>query len=102
RAQTRGIIFPSWAASMAAFRDPEGLMQLANKCYVAFTAGPPSIPFAQVQNVQAELVNVDWQLVAEKIVADLISKKAFDRTQSTAFEAKAHLRAPFSRYAQAI
>jgi hypothetical protein len=102
RAKTKGIIFPSWAASMFAFREPEGLMRLANSCYVAFTGGPPSIPFAQIHDVHADLVIVDWQLVAEKIVSDLVSKKAFARTETTVFKATANLRAPLSHYSQAI
>ncbi|PYL52473.1 MAG: hypothetical protein DMF29_10800 [Verrucomicrobia bacterium] len=59
RPKGRGVIFPSWAASMFAFREPEGLMQLADTCHIAFTGGPPSIPFAQVRDVHAELVMVD-------------------------------------------
>ena len=102
RTNTKGIIFPSWAASMFAFREPEGLMQLANSCHIAFTGGPPSVPFAQVQDVHVELVIVDWQLVAEKIVGDLISKKALVRAETTVLKAKAHLRAPLIQYAQVI
>ncbi len=100
--RTKGIIFPSWAASMFAFREPEGLMQLANNCHIAFTGGPPSIAFAQVHDVHVELVIVDWQLVAEKIVSDLISKKAFERAEATVFKASAHVRAALSQYAQVI
>ncbi len=102
RGKTRGIIFPSWAASMFAFREPEGLMQLAERCHVAFSGGPPCIPFARVHEVHTDLVIVDWQLVAEKIVSDLISKKAFARSETTVFKAKAHLRAVLSQYAQMI
>jgi hypothetical protein len=102
RVKTRGVIFPSWAASMFAFREPEGLMQLANSCHIAFTGGPPSIAFAQVHDVHVELVIVDWQLVAEKIVTDLISKKTFERAEITVFKATAHLRAPLREYAQVI
>jgi hypothetical protein len=100
--KNRGIIFPSWAASQFAFREPEALMDLAERCHVAFTGGPPSIPFAQVRDVRAELVVLDWQLVAERIVADLISKKAFDGGVTTLFEAAAHIRAPLNRYSQVI
>lgn len=100
--KTSGIIFPSWAASMFAFREPEGLIELAEVCHVAFTGGAPSIPFAQVREVRVDLVVVDWQLVAEKIVSDLISKKAFDRGEATIFHAKAELRAPLSQHSQVI
>ena len=98
----RGIIFPSLAAAMFAFRVPEALAKLMSRARVALTGGPVSIPFAQVPDVAADLVVVDWQLVAEQIVSDLINRKAFDRAEITVFEAKAHLRAPLSQYAQRL
>jgi hypothetical protein len=97
-----GIIFPSKAAAMYAFRAPEALAKLMSRAHVAFTGGPMSIPFAQVPNFGADLVVVDWQLVAEQIVNDLISRKAFDRGETTVFEAQAHIRAPLSQYAQSL
>lgn len=98
----RGIIFPSLAAAMFAFRAPEGLAKLMSHSRVAFTGGPVSIPFAQVPDVSADLVVVDWQLVAEQIVTDLISKKAFDRAETTVFKAQAVLGAPLNQYAQSL
>jgi hypothetical protein len=52
--------------------------------------------------VAADLVMVDWQLVAEQIVSDLINRKAFDRSQVTVFEAKAHLQAALSQHVQSL
>jgi hypothetical protein len=98
----RGIIFPSLAAAMFAFRAPEALAKLMSRARVALTGGPVSIPFAKVPDVAADLVVVDWQLVAEQIVSDLIDRKALDRAQTTVFEAKAHLRAPLIQYAQRL
>jgi hypothetical protein len=100
--QTRGLIFPSWAASMFAFREPEGLMDLAKRSHVAFIGGAPAIPFARVRDVRADLVFVDWQLIAEKIVNDLISQNAFEGREPTVFEAKTRLRASLSQYAEAL
>ena len=100
--KAKAIIFPSWAASLFAFRDPEGLMKLLNTAPVAFTGGAPSFPFARVRNVRAELVSVDWQLVAGKIVTDLVSKKAGAQDETTAFWAKACIRADLSQFAQTI
>jgi hypothetical protein len=98
----RGIIFPSMAAAMFGFRAPEALARLMSRARVALTGGPVSIPFAQVPDVAADLVVVDWQLVAEQIVTDLINRKAFNRAETTVFEAKAHLRVPLSQYAQRL
>lgn len=102
RDKHKGIIFLPLAASMFAFRAPGRFMELMNQSRVALTGGPVSIPFAQVADVQADLVVVDWQLVAERIVTDLISKKAFDQTARTVFEAQAHLRASLNQYAQSL
>jgi hypothetical protein len=98
----RGIIFPSMAAAMFAFRAPEALAKLMSRARVSLTGGPVSIPFAQVPDVAADLVVVDWQLVAEQIVSDLINRKAFDRAETTVFEAKAQVRAPLSQYAHRL
>lgn len=77
-------------------------MDLAERCYIAFTGGPPTLPFTQVRDVCAELIMVDWQLVAEKIVGDLTSKSAFERGELTVFPAKAHIRVLLSHYSQVI
>jgi len=98
----RAFIFPSTAAAMFAFRAPDALAKLMSRARVLLTGGPASFPFAQVPDVAADLVVVDWQLVAEQIVRDLISRKAFDRARATVFEAKAHFRAPLSQYAQRL
>jgi hypothetical protein len=98
----RGIIFPSTAAALFAFRAPEAFAKLMTRSRVAMSGGPSSFPFAQVPDVVADLVVVDWQLVAEQIVNDLISRKAFNGGETTAFEAKAHLRAPLIQHAQRL
>jgi hypothetical protein len=87
---------------MFAFRAPDALAKLMTRARVALTGGPVNIPFAQVPDVVADLVIVDWQRVAEQIVSDLINRKAFNRSEVTVFEAKAHLRAPLSQYAQSL
>ena len=97
-----GLIFPSPAAAMFAFRVPEALMRLLAHRRVAYTGGPPSFPFAQVEDVAADLVIVDWQLIAERIVDDLVSKRAFDDAEACTFQAQAHLRASLNRYAESF
>jgi hypothetical protein len=97
-----GLIFPARVASAFAFRAPEPLMNTMHRCRVGFTGGPPSIPFAPIVDAPADLVIVDWQLIAEQIVSDLISKRAFDRAETTAFDAQAVLQAPLNQYAQSL
>lgn len=50
----------------------------------------------------AFLVTVDWKLVAERIVNDLITQDAFQQPGPTVFEAQAQLRVPLSDFAQSI
>ena len=102
RVDNQGIILPSPAAAMFAFRAPGRLAELMSRAQVALTGGPVSIPFGQVPDVKADLVLVDWQLVAEQIVNDLVTRKAFDRAETTVFEAKAQFRTPLSEYGESL
>jgi hypothetical protein len=81
---------------------PEALAKLMTRSRVALTGGPASFPFTQVPDVVADLVVVDWQLVAEQIVNDFVNRKAFNGAETTVFEAKAYLRAPLIQYAQRL
>lgn len=103
RLETDGIIFSSaQLASKLCFRAPGGVIDLIKTRRVAFLNGPVSLPFAQVPQVSVDLVVVDWQLVAETIVDDLISQDAFQQTGPTIFDAEAKARVPLSAFAQSI
>jgi hypothetical protein len=69
---------------------------------VAFINGPVSMPFAKVPDARVDLVTVDWQLVAERIVNDLISQDAFQEPGPTVFDAEARLEVSLSDFAQSI
>lgn len=69
---------------------------------VALINGPVTMPFTRVPDVQVDLVSVDWQLVSEQIVDDLIDQEAFQNAGPTIFEAEAKLRVPLSAFAQSI
>jgi hypothetical protein len=103
RKKTGGIIFPSSAlASKFCFRAPDAVVELLKTQRVALINGPVSMPFARVPDVQVDLVTVDWQLVAEQIVDDLIDQAAFQESGPTYFDAEANLRVPLSAFAQSI
>lgn len=103
RKKTSGVIFSSSAlASKFCFRAPGAVADLLGAHRVALINGPVSMPFAKVPDVKVDLVTVDWQLVAEKIVDDLISQDAFQLSSPTFFEAEAKLRVPLSDFAQSI
>jgi len=103
RAKTGGIIFSSSAlASKFCFRSPTAVTELLRTHPVAFINGPVGMPFARVPDVRVDLVTVDWQLVAERIVDDLITQDAFLQPGPTIFEAEARLRVSLSDFAQDI
>lgn len=100
--QDEAIIFPSTAAALFAFRTPGKLACLMSRARVALTGGPVNIPFAEVPDVAADLVLVDWQLVAEQIASNLTSRTAFDHAQTTVFEATIQLRASLSQHSEQL
>ena len=103
RKKTGGIIFSSSSlASKFCFRAPHAVADLLQSHRVALVNGPVSMPFARVPEVQVDIVTVDWQFVAEKIVDDLISQDAFQLPGPTYFDAEAKLRVPLSAFAQSI
>jgi hypothetical protein len=103
RKKTSGVIFSSSAlASKFCFRAPGAVADLLGAHRVALVNGPVSMPFTKVPDVKVDLVTVDWQLVAERIVDDLISQDAFQLPGPTFFDAEAKLRVPLSDFAQSI
>jgi hypothetical protein len=103
RKKTAGIIFSSSAlASKFCFRVPDAVAELLRTQRVALINGPVTMPFTRVPDVQVDLVTVDWQLVSEQIVDDLIDQEAFQNPGPTIFEAEAKLRVPLSAFAQSI
>jgi len=100
---TPALVFSSASLiSKFCFRAPRAVTDLLRAQRVAFLNGPVSMPFAKVPDVRVDLTVVDWQLVAEGIVNDLISQEAFQQTGRTVFEAEAKLRVPLSDFAQSI
>ena len=101
--KTGGIIFSSsQLASQLCFRTPATVADLLQARRVAFLNGPVSMPFAKVPDVAVDLVVVEWQRVAERIVDDLISQEAFRHGPVTIFEAEAKLRVALSEFAHSI
>ena len=103
KAKTGGIIFSSSAlASKFCFRSPGAVTDLLRTHRVALLNGPVAMPFARVPEVAVDLVTVDWQLVAERIVNDLITQDAFQQPGPAVFEAEAKLRVSLGDFAQSI
>jgi hypothetical protein len=97
-----GIVLPGPAASLLSFRAPERLSHLLTQRRVALVDGPVSMPFANVTTENADIAAADWPAVARNITSDLLTKKSFQISAATFFEAKAHLQAPLNQFAQAI
>jgi hypothetical protein len=103
KAKTDAIIFSSaQLTSKLCLRVPRAVVDLLRKRRAALLNGPVSSPFAKLPDVRVDLVVVDWQSVAEQIVSDFITQRAFHSPGPTIFEAEAKLRVPLSAFAQAI
>jgi hypothetical protein len=103
REKTDGIIFSSpTLASKFCFRCPDAVTKLLQRRRVAFINGPVSMPFAKAPDVRVDLVTVDWQWVAERIVDDLLTQEAFKVAGPTVFEAQANIQVRLSDFAQEI
>ena len=100
---TGGIIFSSsQLASQLCFRTPDTVADLLRLRRVAFLNGPVSMPFARVPRVKVDLVVVDWEQVANKIVDDLITQEAFQNRHGQIFEAEAKMGVPLNEFAHSI
>jgi hypothetical protein len=103
KAKTTGLIFPaSSLASMFSFRVPGAMTELIRSHRVALIGGPVNMPFAKLPDVRVDLITFDWQMIAERIVDDLVSQEAFQESFPIIFQAEAHLQVPLNRIAQDI
>jgi hypothetical protein len=58
--------------------------------------------FDHVPHAPVDLITVDWRSVAKRIVADLITSRAFDENRSTVFQAVPQLRVPVQNYVETV
>jgi hypothetical protein len=98
----RGIAFLSSPAAMLSLRAPETLTNLLSSYRVGFVGGPVSTAFARAPAAKVDLVVVDWQLVAKRIVNDLVAKPALENRETTVFEARHQIQVPLNQYAQSL
>jgi hypothetical protein len=100
--ENRGIVFMSSAGPMFAFRSPESMTNIFERCRVALVEGPVNMPFAKVPDVRVDLVLLDWQRVAQRIVGDLIIDAEQNVSEPVTFLAESRIRVPLSQYAEVI
>lgn len=99
RDSTDGIIFPSAGlTSMFAFRNPGELTDLLATQRTALVDGPVDMPFSSIPDVSVDLVTVNWQVLSESVVNDLITRDAFERNRYTTFEADVRFRVPLTSF----
>jgi hypothetical protein len=97
-----GVMVLASAASILAFRAPRLFYALLNKTRVALIDGPVTTPFTQPLEARVDLLAVNWLVVAERLVADLISQEAFRGTSPIVFHAQYKSRTLLSEHAQRI
>lgn len=93
-----GILLTASAAALCVLRVPEAFWQLMQKQRVALVDGPFSLLFARVPAVPVDLITVNWQDVASRIVRDLITQAAWTKTEPFVFQAEAQLRVALNRF----
>jgi hypothetical protein len=92
-----GILLPAPVAALLASHAPDELADLLQACRVALLGGPMDLP--NLVEAEVDVVTTRWTRIAARIVDDLLSGEALTKTESTAFEASAHLRVPLGRLA---
>jgi hypothetical protein len=97
---TCGTMLLHSAASLLATRAPEALVGLTKSSRIALVDGPVSFPLAKLSDGLVDMLIVDWQAVAKRIVADLLKQKLPDRHHPFVFDAAAFYRVPLSGYAE--
>jgi hypothetical protein len=96
----KGVILPSAPATLLSIAAPRAFSQLLKNCRVALPDGPITSLFDHVPRAPVDLITVDWRSVAKRIVADLITSRAFDESRSTVFQAVPELRVPVEQYTE--
>lgn len=91
RSKSDAIVFPSSElASFLCFRNPEAVVDLLKIRRIGFVDGSVTIPFSKTAHVHVDLVSVNWQLVSESIVNDLVTQRAFQQSDCTIFDAQSY------------
>ncbi len=85
---TRGIIFPSSALAAAlAARDPARFAKLSKRSRVLLMDGPIDVPGLYAVEPSSDVIQVDLQSIAKRIVSDLIQSSS-RRAEPATFQAK--------------
>jgi hypothetical protein len=102
RGENRGILLAGSAAALCALREPEAFAKLMRKRRVALVDGPIAMFFGQVPEAHVDLVTVNWKMVAERIVGDLIAQAAWSKSETLVFHAEAQIDAPLQKFCHEI
>jgi hypothetical protein len=102
RSPNGGILVLNSAANFLAMGAPDALFRLSEQCRLALVDGPVRLPFAKSTDATVDLVTVDWQAVAKRIVDDLTTRRPGALEQPCVFEASAQCRVPLSRFSQRL
>lgn len=84
-------------AEMIALRAPEHLFRLMEKQRVLLAQGPLTFLHNSIPVVKADTIWVDWKLVANRIVHDLLEDRVPSATSPTVFRAQLSVRESLSK-----
>ncbi|MBA3609410.1 MAG: hypothetical protein H0W43_13040 [Chthoniobacterales bacterium] len=97
RSERCGILLTKSGAAFLAVREPEIFARLTKERRVALVEGPISVTFAVIPAARVDLIAVDWEKVAERIVADLIDPAPLPAAGRIVFKAATRLRVALER-----
>ncbi|HEY3600365.1 MAG TPA: hypothetical protein VGK72_00245, partial [Chthoniobacterales bacterium] len=89
-----GVLLAQTAASFLALHQPESLAALTKERRTALVEGPVNVWFGAISGGPVDLISLDWERIADQIIADLISHSV---PEQVIFSAKSRLRVPLAR-----
>jgi hypothetical protein len=96
--KSNAILLPASAGARLGSRAPDTVAEVLKTRCVAWIDGPPDLTFSQdASDIRIDLVSVDWRAIGERIARDILSGDAFRQSETTIFQADAHLQVPLVR-----
>jgi hypothetical protein len=94
RRQGCGVLLTRAAASFLALRQPGSLAALTKERRVGLIEGPVTVWFGTISGGPVDLISLDWERIANEIIADLISRSG---REGVVFKAATQLQVPLAR-----
>lgn len=92
-----GVLLTQVGAAFLAAREPNLFARLTNERRIALIEGPVSVTFGAIPSAMVDVIKIDWEKVATKVVDDLLDHAAWSTVDNVVFQAASFLRVPLIR-----